>query len=182
MVLKEMGFENKWRLWLWACIAIASISILVNGAPCKPFRMKRGLRHGDPLSPYLFVMMAEVLSKLLSKAAGMGFFQGIKVGLRAVTLPHLQFANDTLIFYEPKLEYLQNLKTILYSFQNFSGLTVNYAKSGLVVIGKEDRWAAMAADVLKCKLVQLPITYLGVPLGANMRTFSSWQPVITKLQ
>jgi len=48
---------------------------------------------------------------------------------------------------------------------------VNYAKSGLIVLGKEEGWAAMAADELKCKLVQLPITYLGVPLGANMRKF-----------
>ena len=59
---------------------------------------------------------------------------------------------------------------------------MNYAKSGLVVLGKEESWAVMAADVLKCKLVQLPITYLGVPLGANMRKFSSWQPVIAKIQ
>jgi len=78
----------------------------------------------------------------------------------------LQFADDTVIFCEPKLEYLQNLKVILYSFQSFSGLTVNYAKSGLVVIGKGDGWAARAADILKFKLVQLPLTYLGVLLGA----------------
>jgi len=128
--------------------------------------MKRGLRQGDPLSPYLFVMMAEVLNKLLLKAAEMGFIQGVQVGSRTVTLTHLQFADDTLIFCEPKLEYLQNLKVILYCFQSFSGLTVNYAKSGLVVIDKEDGWAARAADILKFKLVQLPLTYLGVLLGA----------------
>ena len=106
MVLKEMGFDIKWRQWLRACIVTASISILVNGVPCKPFKMKRGLRQGDPLSPYLFVMMAEVLNKLLSKAAEIGFFDGIKVGSREVTLTHLQFADDTLIFCEPKVEYL----------------------------------------------------------------------------
>jgi len=58
---------------------------------------------------------------------------------------------------------------------------VNYAKSALIVLGKDDSWATMAADILQCQLVKLPITYLGVPLGANMRKTSSWQPVIAKI-
>jgi len=182
LVLKEMGFDIKWRQWIKVCTTTASISILVNGTPSKPFKMQRGLRQGDPISPYLFVMMTEVLNLLLSKAAQIGLFQGIKVGSRAVSLSHLQFADDTLIFSEPRMDYLQNIKNILYSFQCFSGLKVNYAKSGLVVIGKDERWAAEAADILECKLVQLPITYLGVPLGANMRKAASWQPVITKIK
>jgi len=59
---------------------------------------------------------------------------------------------------------------------------VNYAKSSLIVIGKEEGWTDRAAEVLECQLVQLPITYLGVPLGANMRKSSSWQLVIDKVQ
>ena len=78
------------------------------------------------------------------------------------------------MFYELKVEFLQNIENILYSFQSFSGLTVNYDKSGIIVIGKEDERAAIAADLLKFKVVQLPITYLGVPLGANMRKIASW--------
>jgi len=77
---------------------------------------------------------------------------------------------------------LQNIKRILFSFQSFLGLIVNYDKSGLIVLGKEESWAMEAADELQCNLVQLPITYLGVPLGANMRKFSSWQPIMEKIQ
>ena len=127
-------------------------------------------------------MMAELLNILLSKAAETGFFHGIKIGSRAISITHLQFADDTLIFCEPKVEYLQNVKSILYSFQSFSGLTVNYAKSGLVVIGKEESWATMAVDILKWQLVQLPLIYLVVPLGESMRKSSAWQPVIAKIQ
>jgi len=180
-VLKAMGFAEQWRIWMKACLSTASISVLVNGSPCKPFPMQRGLRQGDPLSPYLFVLMTEVLNCLISKAVQHGLLNGLQVGSRSVTVTHLQFADDTLIFCEPKLNSLQNIKNVLLSFQNFSGLTVNYAKSGLIVIGKEDSWAERAAQLLECQLVQLPITYLGVPLGANMRTIASWQPVIDKV-
>ena len=182
MVLEVMDFPILWRQWLKTCLTTASISIIVNGAPCKPFKMKRGLRQGDPLSPYLFVLIAEVLNKLLLKAADIGLFQGVKVGSRAVALTHLQFADDTLIFCEPKMEFLRNIQNVLYSFQSFSGLTVNYTKSGLIVLGREEGWATMAANMLGCNLVQLPTTYLGVPLGANMRKYSSWQPVLLKVQ
>ena len=182
IVMEMMGFPTEWRQWMKTCLSTARISILVNGAPCKPFRMRRGLRQGDPLSPYLFVLMTEVLNKILSKAAAAGLFQGVKVGSRAITLTHLQFADDTLIFCEPRMDFLRNIQNVLYSFQSFSGLTVNYAKSGLIVLGKEIDWAERAANLLRCKLVQLPITYLGVPLGANMRKYSSWQPVLSKIQ
>ena len=80
------------------------------------------------------------------------------------------------------MEFLRNIKSILFSFQSFSGLTVNYAKSGIVVIGKDVNWAEMAAAELQCNLVELPITYLGVPLGASMSRFSSWQPIIERIQ
>jgi len=173
MVMKEMGFPDEWRKWIKACVSTATLSILVNGVPSKPFQMDRGLRQGDPLSPFLFVMMAEVLNRLLSKAAATGFFQGLYVGSGNVNITHLQIADNTLIFCEPNIEYLQNIKRIMFSFQSFSGLTVNYAKSGLIVIGKDESWAMEAAKELQYNLVQLPITYLGVPLGANMRKFSS---------
>ena len=119
LVLKEMGFTDKWRGWVRECVTTAKMSILVNGTPCKPFKMERGLRQGDPLSTFLFVLMAEVLNRLLIKAEALGFFQGLKVGTGQVKITHLQFADDTLIFCDPRLEFLANIKRLLYSFQRF---------------------------------------------------------------
>jgi len=116
----------------------------------------------------------------LLKAAALGFLQELRVGSRNVTITHLQFADDTLIFCKRKKEYLQTIKRILISFQCFSGLAVNYAKSRLIVLDKDESWAAQAATELQCNLEQLPITYLGVPLGANMRKISSWQAILDK--
>ena len=144
--------------------------------------MKRGLRQGDPLSPFLFLIMAEVLNKMLLKAEAMGFFKGVEVGGDQVKVTHLQFADDTLIFCEPNMEFLTNIKRLLSIFQDFSGLAVNYAKTGLIVIGKDAQWAEEAATTLQCSRVELPITYLGVPLGANMNRAASWQPIIERIQ
>jgi len=77
---------------------------------------------------------------------------------------------------------MQNLKKILLSFQAFSGLAVNYTKLGLVVLGKEEAWVKQVAERLGCTLVKLPFTYLGVPLGANMKNVKVWQAVIDKMQ
>jgi len=182
MVLTEMGFGIKWRKWIASCITTSRISIIFNGCPCKPFRMGRGLRQGDPLSPFLFVLVTEVLNRVMIRAAEVGLFKGLQIGSHRETLTHLQFADDTLLFCEANEIYLQNLKKVLLSFQAFSGLAVNYSKSGLLVFGKGDQWANMVANHLACQLVQLPCTYLGVPLGANMRKMSSWQPVIDRVQ
>jgi len=70
-ILKAMGFGQKWRSWVCSCITTTTISTPSNGAPCKPFR----LREDDPLSPLLFVIMAEVLNKMLTRAADLELFE-----------------------------------------------------------------------------------------------------------
>jgi len=79
-VLEVMGFGSKWRNWIYKCISSASISVLINGVPSKPFKMGRGLRQGDPLSPFLFVIMPEVLNKMLQQAIRFQLFKGVTVG------------------------------------------------------------------------------------------------------
>ena len=124
LMLLEMGFGPKWRQWIRVCLNTTSISILFNGSPCKPFKMGKGLRQGDPLSPFLFVIMAEVLNKMLKYAGNLGLFKGVAVGAKLVTLTHLQFADDTLVFCETNEHYLSNIEKILLRFQAFSRLTV----------------------------------------------------------
>ena len=128
------------------------------------------------------MLVAEVLNKMLQKAAQIGMIEGLSVGTRGVELIHLQFADDTLIFCEAKLQHLSVFKGILLSFQGLSGLSVNYTKSALIVLGKDEEWAQRAASFLGCSIAQLPINYLGLPLGANMNRTSSWQGVIDKIQ
>ncbi|XP_071738760.1 uncharacterized protein [Rutidosis leptorrhynchoides] len=80
-VMKCMGFGEKWRKWIYACLSSASISILVNGSPTNEFSLSRGVRQGDPLSPFLFIIAAEGLNILTKAAIERGLFKGVEVGV-----------------------------------------------------------------------------------------------------
>ncbi|RVW88714.1 hypothetical protein CK203_043796 [Vitis vinifera] len=78
-VLQKMGFGQKWLGWMWSCISSAKFSVLVNGVPAGFFPSTKGLRQGDPLSPYLFVMGMEVLGILIRRAVEGGFLSGCSI-------------------------------------------------------------------------------------------------------
>lgn len=85
-------------LMIEQCISIVSFSILINGSPYEFFRPQRGLRQGDPLSPLLFIIAAEVLSHLIKRVEVLGLLQGIKVARHAPSISHLMLASDLLVF------------------------------------------------------------------------------------
>ena len=100
-VLEKMGFGNKWVNWIEWCISTATFSVLVNGSLAGFFGSSRGLRQGDPLSPYLFVLGMEAISLMIDKAAEGGFISGYVFKGRDNTekqITHLLFADDTLVF------------------------------------------------------------------------------------
>ena len=78
-VMQKMGFGPKWLSWMWWCISTAKYSVMVNGVPTGFFSSSKGLRQGDPLSPYLFVMRMEVLSVLIRRAVEGGFISGCNI-------------------------------------------------------------------------------------------------------
>ena len=95
-----MGFGAKWVGWIKWCMSTTTFSILINGSPAGCFWRSRGLRQGDPLSPYLFVLSIEALSLMIDKAAEGGYISGyiFKGRNDTVKLTHLLFADDTLAF------------------------------------------------------------------------------------
>ena len=111
-VLQQMGFGIKWISWIKWCITTVSFTVLLNGSPAGFFRSLRGLRQGDPLSPYLFVLGMEVFSILVEKAFARGFMSGHKFEGRSeetLQISHLLFADDTLVFCKDSKDQLSSL-------------------------------------------------------------------------
>ena len=114
-------------------------SVLLNGVPGKVLHCRRGVRQGDPLSPLLFVLTADVLQSLLNHAKEDGLLQLPILCQHNQEFPILQYANDTLIFMEACDSQLSELKRLLQVFSVSTGLKVNYSKSTLVPINVDDQ-------------------------------------------
>jgi len=181
-MMEQMNFGVKWRSWIRGCLMSAKASVLVNGSPTKEFSMERGVRQGDPLSPFLFIIAMEGLNVAMTEATDNGIFHGVPFPNSELRLSHLFYADDALFVGEWSRLNIQNLARILRCFHVASGLSVNFKKSKVFGIGALPAEVANWATPLGCEPASKPFQYLGVPVGANMNLRSSWDPIIEKLK
>ena len=183
-VLDKMGFGKRWVSWVKWCISTASFSILVNGSPASFFQNSRGLRQGDPLSPYLFVIGMEALTRLLNRAVIGNYLSGSKIigrdGVVSV-ISHLLYADDTLLLCGARKDQLKYLSWILMWFEALSGLKINLNKSEIIPVGPVDNVSDLAVE-LGCGIGSLPSSYLGLPLGASHKAMGVWDTVEDKFR
>jgi hypothetical protein len=118
----------------------------------------------------------------MRKAVELGLSKGFSVGRLLVVISHLQYADDTLCIEEASLENLWTLKAILRGFETASGLKVNFWKSGLIGVNVALSFLEIATTFLNCRLGSIPFIYLGLPIGANPRSDSTWDPLLDHLR
>ncbi|XP_068486340.1 uncharacterized protein [Phaseolus vulgaris] len=176
-MLHRLGFHEKWILWVKGCLVSSSVSVLVNGSPIEEFKPSRGLRQGDPMAPFLFLVVAEGLAGLVRQALRTEVLRGIKVGRNNVECCLLQFADDTLFMCEASFDSIFTIKAILRCFEIVSGLKVNFHKSKLTGIKVDNFAMSTYAKTLNCNTMKLPFLYLGLEMGGNPRKKQFWDPV-----
>jgi len=160
----------------------ATISILVNGSPTKEFKPKRGLKQGDPMTPFLFLIVAEGLSGLVREAKKANLLKSVEMDIHRVQVDLLQFADDTLFFCKPSYHKVLAIKAILRSFEMVSGLRVNFHKSVVGSLGISQLDKLVYSKCLNCRQMELPFKYLGMTIGGNSRRPEFWNHIVDKIR
>ncbi|GAU47989.1 hypothetical protein TSUD_272340 [Trifolium subterraneum] len=182
-VMFKMQFLSRWRGWIMEFVSSASASVLVNGCPTDEFTLERGLRQGDPLSPFLYLLAAEGLHVMMDAAVSNHLYSPYSIGNHnEVIVSHLQFADDTLLVGTKSWANIRILKAVLSLYENVSGLKINFHKSMLFGVNVNDSWLHEVASVLRCKHGRLPFLYLGLPIGGDARKLQFWYPLVDKIR
>jgi hypothetical protein len=130
-VMKRLGFAEQWIRWIMVCVQSVSYCILINGCPVGAIQPSRGIRQGDPISPYLFLLCGEAFSALLQQAKRNRVITGIPTSPRGPRLSHLFFADDSIIFCKANSVEWRRIMRILGIYKKGSGQKLNLQKTSL---------------------------------------------------
>jgi hypothetical protein len=130
-IMLKLGFADRWVSLIMTCVRSVSYSVLINGQPYGFFKPSRGIRQGDLLSPYLFILCAEGLSTLLHKAEEEGKITGLPIARGGTKINHLFFADDSLLFCRATIAEWAHIQEILEKYKKASGQKLNREKTSL---------------------------------------------------
>ncbi|GJX94112.1 RNA-directed DNA polymerase, eukaryota, reverse transcriptase zinc-binding domain protein [Tanacetum coccineum] len=179
-VLKKFGFGDRWRNWNQSCLNSSRGSILVNGSPTTEFQFYKVLKQGDPLSPFLFILVMESLHLSFQNVVNTGLFKGVMLD-SSLQLSHLFYADDMVFLGQWCDSNISIIVHVLEFFFRASGLRINMHKRKLMGIAVDDSKVDIAAQNVGCMSLKLPFTYLGIKVGDLMTHIKSWEEIINKL-
>ena len=171
-ILLKLGFHSRWVELLMVCVNFVSYFVLVNGEAQGYIKPSRGLRQGDPLSPFLFLICAEGLSSLIRKAERDHLLRGVAICRGGPRISHLFFADDSVIFCRASISDCGVIQNLLSLYEKASGQKLNGEKTSIFF--SKNTPQAKKSEILSL-FVTLPTTqfekYLGLPpiMGRSKR-------------
>lgn len=178
--LQFLQFPEKFIGWIMECVTTTTFSVTVNGQMNGFFKGKRGLRQGDPLSPYLFTLCLEMLSRTLKKAtesADINFHP--KCGPLGIT--HIAYADDLLLLSRGDVLSVGILMDSLHAFGNTAGLISNVQKSNVYLAGVSDNVKLQILQITGFQVGSLPFKYLGIPMYSIKLKLSDYGSLLDRL-
>lgn len=161
-LLLKMGFCSRWVNWVMECLTSVKFSVCANGETRARVIPERGLRQGDPLSPCIFLLVKEVLSKLITKEVCEGTLSGLKINRHCPKLSHIFFTDDALLFAE--LDECRRIKLILDKYGAASGQSINFEKSAVAFSSNMNAMdKQIISDFLNIPIMKGDSKYLGLP-------------------
>ena len=163
-IMKKLGFPTDWIERVMSCVTIPSFSIMINEKSYGMIHPSRGIRQGDPLSPYLFLLCAEGFTTLLKKAESEWQIKGVSICRGAPKFMNLMFADDSLLFCQATRVEGKTIIEILQTYERAFGQSINLEKSSAYFNKNTlDRQKGQILEVLGVKEVDRFETYLGLP-------------------
>jgi hypothetical protein len=178
-ILKAKGFPDRWCSWVKILHVFGQSAIHLNGVLGPWIQCKHGLRQGDPLSPFLFIIVTDVLQRLLLQASSLDLIAHHLDP--ALPCPVLQYADDTLIILKAEPNHIQNLQNHLMLFSEATGLEINFEMSTFVPIHVDATIAISLAAALGCPVSAFPQNYLGLPLSTHNFGIAAFFLLIAKI-
>lgn len=181
-MLRAKGFPSKWINWIEDVLSSTTTSVLLNGTSGKEFKCKRGVRQGDPLSPLLFAIAADLLQCAINHEYVLGNLLPPFPQNSDWPFPVVQYADDTILIMQGDESQLALLKEILDKLSLSSGLKVNFHKSCLLPINIDHTKVNALASSFGCLVGSFPFTYLGLPIGLTKPQVKDYAPLICRIE
>lgn len=181
-VLRRFKFGEKFRNQIHQCISTPKFSIIFNGVSKGFFSTNRGLQQGAPISPYLFILMVEVLGRSLRKAKEEGHIIGLKLARDSDCYTHHQFVDDTILMGKVDKKEARKLNDILSHYEETSIQKINLQKIKLFVLHSSQVKRRKLANIFGCQSSELPSVYLKMLFFEGRIKASYWKNLINKIQ
>jgi hypothetical protein len=183
LLLTHLGFTVPFIRWIMCCLSTVTFSVLINGSATDFFRSERGLRQGCPLSPLLFLLVAEGLSRAIAAEKRSGSFPGINIS-NTLHITHLLFVDDILVFSAGTRGEADNLNNTLKLFSKATGMIINEGKSTLTTscLSELEKRRYRLLFPFEEKTIDEGLKYLGFTLKPNDYRKEDWSWLLKKLE